>query len=118
MPFLQFVICQTASSQDLSAIGESSKIVPTLTENCRLGCFFLHSKRRTVARYRGLGSLQTGQVTTPSGQRIWTIYAWQRSGSEKNSMAAWSVLGVSILQSLPERPYLLKYIITVPRETN
>ena len=38
-PVLAVQTCQTASSQDFRGIGESSKIVPTLTENCRLACF-------------------------------------------------------------------------------
>src|SRR5262245_31923955 len=117
MPFLQLEICQTPSSQDLSGIGESSKIVPTLTENCRLGCFWRHSNRRWLARYRGLGWLQIGQVTTPSGQRISTIYWWQLSGLAKNSMAAWSVVGVSMPTSLLNPLCLVNYIITVSRET-
>jgi len=61
--------------------------VPTLTENCRSDAF---SGIQNGAGLRGNGIrlVADWQVTLPSGQRICIMYAWQRSESEKNSMAA------------------------------
>ena len=71
MPFLQLAISQMARSQDFSAIGESSKMVPTLTENCRLRVLGTALK---PTLFRQLTRLWYGRMygheTTPSGQRI------------------------------------------------
>ena len=49
MPFLQLAISHRASSHLSRPSGESSKMVPTLTENCRFACFSLHCQMRRVA---------------------------------------------------------------------
>ncbi len=48
--------------------GESSKVLPTLIENCLRGCFCLHSQMRRVEMKRMSLLPQVGQVT-PCGQR-------------------------------------------------
>src|SRR3989442_1407882 len=50
MPFLSLTIIQTAGSHLSRPMGESSKMVPTLIENCERGCFARHFHRRQSER--------------------------------------------------------------------
>jgi hypothetical protein len=67
-------------------------LIPTLAENCRFGCFSLHSHMRRVAMNRGSVRPQVGQCT-PSGQRRSTIVRSAVSGSAKYRMASMRVCG-------------------------
>jgi len=67
IPFLLLATSQTAGSHLSKPSPESSKIVPTLTENWRLHA--LHFQMRRVVRYECFSvDPQRGQ-TGPSGQR-------------------------------------------------
>src|ERR1700716_3835340 len=99
MPFLQLAISQTAMSHLSRPIGESSKIVPTLTENCFWVCLALHSHRRRVFKNRTPFDPQVGQET-PSGQRRATRKERQASGSEKNRTACKRVVGCCVCASM------------------
>src|SRR5216684_300513 len=90
MPFLQFASSHIATNHLSSVIGESSKIVPTLVENCFLQPLHCHVKR--VEMNECSADPQNGQVT-PSGQRRLTIKSWQTCLSEKYRMASCSVSG-------------------------
>src|SRR5260370_25710155 len=81
MPFFEVGISQTAGNHVSRASGESSKIVPTLAENCRFGCWVRHSHSRRVAMKRGALWPHVGQVT-PFGQRASTIAVKHTFGSE------------------------------------
>src|SRR5579863_3658186 len=73
--------------------GESSKTVPTLTENC-----LWHPLQNQMCRVETnecLSDPHRGQAIFPSGQRNATAYWNVRSGSEKYAMASCSVLGIS-----------------------
>src|ERR1700731_829213 len=93
MPFLQLAISQNPQSHLSIAMGESSKTVPTLTENCRFSCAFLHFQIRRVDRNETSVEAQVGHFITPSGQRIDFIKSSARSSSAKYLIASWSVLG-------------------------
>src|ERR1700688_5142825 len=95
MPFLQLAIIQTAVSHLSRPIGESSKMVPTLTENCLWGCLALHSHRRRVLRNRTSLLPQVGQET-PSGQRRAAMKVRQGSESEKKRTGCKRVVGCCI----------------------
>src|SRR5579864_4556005 len=92
MPFLQFTMSHIAQSHLFRPRGESSKIVPTLIENCFLACLLLHSHNRRVERKRTSVLPHVGHIT-PFGQRRVTRVFRQLSGFEKYSMASCSVLG-------------------------
>src|SRR5690242_3748729 len=66
MPFFELAISHTAGSHLSSPSGESSKIVPTLTEYCFLQDLHFHSRR--VVRYEYSRPSQRGH-TGPSGHR-------------------------------------------------
>src|SRR5580692_5155631 len=68
MPFLAFTIIQKAGSHLSRPRGLSSKMVPTLTENCFLQSRHFH--RRRVARNAAFVDLQQGHRALPSCQRI------------------------------------------------
>ncbi len=72
--------------------GESSKMVPTLMENCFRGCFALHSQSLRVERKRTSVRPQVGH-STPLGQRSETMNSRQVSGSAKWRTASRSVRG-------------------------
>jgi hypothetical protein len=44
-PFLELAIIHMAASHLSSGMAESSKMLPTLTENCRLHALHFHSRR-------------------------------------------------------------------------
>src|SRR5690349_14715800 len=95
MPFLQFAISHIAVSHLLSGSGESSKIEPTLTENC-----LLHSRQRHSLRdsmYFESVALQRGQTGLPSGQRIAATNALHTSSSEKYLIASCKPFGNSLI---------------------
>jgi hypothetical protein len=66
MPFLQFTISHMAGNHLANPIGESSKIVPTFTENCREHPLQRHVIRDSIKCTFPLA--QRGQIT-PSGHR-------------------------------------------------
>src|SRR5207245_6531054 len=78
MPFLALAMSQIAANHLSSPSGESSKMVPTLDENCRFGCLTWHSHRRRGGMKRTSAAPQVGQVT-PLGHRISTMKARQVS---------------------------------------
>src|ERR1017187_4611516 len=80
MPFLQLASIHIASIHLSRLIGESSKIVPTLTVNC-----FLHSRHFHISRVLKNDSRlawQRGQAG-PLGQRTAATVLRQVIGSEK-----------------------------------
>src|SRR5882724_7542891 len=97
MPFLQLATIQKAGSHLSRPIGLSSKIVPTLTENCFLQP--LHFHRRRVERKDGSGASHRGQVT-PFGQRREATNASATSGSAKNLTASRRVSGERVSVSM------------------
>src|SRR5438046_10159822 len=80
MPFLELAISQTAANHLSRPSGESSKIVPTLTENCFLQA--LHFHKRRVLRYECSAPSQRGH-TGPCSQRRLATKSLQTSRSEK-----------------------------------
>src|SRR4051812_10283701 len=92
MPFLQLTSSHIAQSHLSRPSGESSKIVPTLMENCRFGCVPLHSQILRVERNRTSLLPQVGQMA-PSGQRRAITYSRQKSASEKQIIASCRVFG-------------------------
>src|SRR5436190_23207420 len=80
IPFLLLAISHTAGSHLSSPSGESSKIVPTLTEYCFLQPRHFHKRR--VVRYEYSVEPQRGQ-TGPDGQRSLATNSVQMSRSEK-----------------------------------
>src|SRR5580693_7195197 len=98
MPFLQLTTNHTAGSHFSRAIGLSSKIVPTLAENCFLQ--ERHFQIRRVDRKDGSGALQRGQVMLPSGQCSLATKVRLTSGSLKNSIASSSVSGAPFRVSM------------------
>ena len=66
MPFFELASNHTAGSHLSKPIGLSSKIVPSLTENCRPHS--RHFQMRRVLRKPGSLASQAGQVT-PFGHR-------------------------------------------------
>src|SRR3954465_7484503 len=101
MPFLSLAIIHSAQSHLLRAMGESSKIVPTLTLNCCCGCRVLHWNSERLGRNVTASEPQVGQRTTPSGQRSETIRPMQASGLLKYSMAWMRVLGSALMVCTP-----------------
>src|SRR6185295_3196621 len=97
MPFLQLTTIQRAGSHLSRPSGESSKIVPTLTENCFLQARHFHSLR--VLRNDGSPASHSGQVT-PFGQRSLATKARLTSLSEKNLTASRRVSGRRSLLSI------------------
>src|SRR5436305_3441490 len=83
---------QTTGSHFSMGSGESSKIVPTLMENCFRACLALHSQSLRVAMNRTSVRPQVGQ-TTPFGQRSATMNSRQVSGLSKWRTASRSVRG-------------------------
>src|SRR5688572_14466806 len=94
IPFLAFTIIQNAGSHLSNPRGLSSKMVPTLTENCFLQSRHFQSFR--VARKATLPVLQQGQIALPSGQRIEATKFKAVSVSEKYLIASISVSGNAI----------------------
>ena len=86
-------IIHSAGSHKSRLRGESSKIVPTLIENCESGCRVLHCHTRRDAMKPTLLEPQRGQVTMPSGQRREDKNIRQLSGLLKYSTASRSVSG-------------------------
>src|SRR5271169_4045002 len=85
IPFFELAISHTAGSHLSRPRAESSKIVPTLTENCFLQA--LHFQSRRVERNES--SLPSHSVQTgPVGQRSSATNFRQVSGSEKYRMAS------------------------------
>src|SRR5829696_5026929 len=96
-------------------IGESSKIVPSFTENCLPHP--LHFQMRRVDRKEFLSELQRGQVT-PSGQRRLARNDRLTSGSEKYRMASTRVVGAAMVglfigYNMQPSPGCVKYIIAL-----
>src|SRR5215210_7980178 len=92
MPCLSLAIIQTAGSHLSSPSGLSSKIVPTFTENWRLGCSRLHWNRFREVRKLTFLPAQVGQVT-PFGHRKFTMKSWHTARSENWRIALRSVAG-------------------------
>src|SRR6266508_1329925 len=90
IPFFEFAMSQTAGSHLSSPSGESSKMVPSLTEYCFLQA--LHFQRRRVVRYEYSVPPQRGHFG-PSGQRSFATNSVQTSRSEKYRIASRSVVG-------------------------
>src|SRR5580658_7259814 len=80
-PFLQLQSIQNAVIHLSSPMGESSKIVPTFSENCFLQD--LQNQIRRVFTNRCSFPPQRGQITLPSGKQRFTANTNARSGSEK-----------------------------------
>src|SRR5579884_4083992 len=100
MPLRELAINQMATSHLPIAIGLSSKIVPSLTENCFLQARHCHVRRVEIKETSD--ALQTGQDTLPSGQRIKTAKLWALSRLEKYSTASiGSSAGYSVRSSCP-----------------
>ena len=67
MPFLQLAISQTAGSHLSRPSGESSKMVPTLSENFRFGCLVLHSQPDATIEVDGLAAAgRAGDAVRPA----------------------------------------------------
>src|SRR5260370_10531670 len=104
---------QTAVIHLSRGIGLSSKIVPTLIENCFFGCLVLHSHRRRVAIKRKSLDWQVGQIG-PSG-KMRALRNWKhRSGLAKYAIACWRVLG-SVAMTKPYQNSLTVSSILLPR---
>src|SRR5208283_2744145 len=101
MPFLAFTIIQKAGSHLSKPSALSSKIVPTLAENCFLQSRHFHSLR--VARNAVLDLWQQGQTTLPSGQRTDAMKFNAVSASAKYLIAPDSVSGNSISSFIPKQ---------------
>src|SRR5258708_4023311 len=85
IPFLQFTIIHLPINHLSSGSGESSKIVPTFTENC-----FLHPRHfqiRRVDRNVTSEELQRGH-SMPPGQRMPTMKLSALSASAKYFIAS------------------------------
>src|ERR1035437_2245879 len=81
MLFLLLAMSQTAGSHLSQPNGLSSKMVPTLSENCLRQP--LHFQIRRVERNEVPPCPQRGQTTLPSAQRDRNTKLKARSGSEK-----------------------------------
>src|SRR6266568_6009441 len=90
MPFLLLASIHRAGSHLSNPMGLSSKIVPSLTENCRPHS--RHFQMRRVLRKPGFPASQAGQVT-PLGQRSAERKVSAVSLSEKYRIASVSELG-------------------------
>src|SRR6266480_2447025 len=102
MPFLLLASIQSAGSHLSNPIGLSSKIVPSLTENCRPHS--RHFQMRRVLRKPGFPASQAGQVT-PFGQRSAERKVSAVSLSEKYRIASVSELGKCLSFAMPQRYY-------------
>src|ERR1700726_3578402 len=89
-PFLPAEYSQIAGSHLESEIGESSKIVPFLTENCLRQSLHRHSDR--VAMCPTFSAPQKGQIT-PFAQRSPARKSRHTASSSKYLTAARSVVG-------------------------
>src|SRR2546430_15434969 len=96
MPFLQFAASHIAGNHLSKPIGESSKIVPTLTENFCFGWAFLHFHNLAFSRNVTLLEPHCGHFT-PRGQRSATRNCKQASASEKYRTASRNVFGAFML---------------------
>ena len=67
MPFFALLMHQTATNHLSKPSGESSKIVPTLTENCYRQDLALHWYMRRLAMKPMLSQPQRGHFTSPVG---------------------------------------------------
>ena len=76
MPFLQLVSSQSAGSHFWSGSGESSKTVPTFSENFASGCSFVALPHAGVGE-ETRSEPHRGHLTVPSGQRTAIIALWQ-----------------------------------------
>src|SRR5205823_11269976 len=94
MPFLLLASIHSAGSQRSNPMGLSSKIVPSLTENCRPHS--RHFQMRRALRKPGSLASHAGQVT-PLGQRREARKVSAVSLSEKYRIAAWSELGKALV---------------------
>src|SRR5437899_2837212 len=92
-----------ATSHLSSGTAESSKMVPTLTENCFLQSKHFHIRR--VLRKDSLLDMQRGQAG-PLGQRTSATVSTQTLGSEKCRIASIKPLG-----RLPFVVSMIKYIM-------
>src|SRR5437879_7776840 len=93
MPFLELASIHNAGNQRSSPMGLSSKIVPSLTENCRPQS--RHFQMRRVLRKPGSLASHAGQVT-PLGQRRDAKKVSAVSLLEKYRIASWSELGKAL----------------------
>ena len=116
MPFLQFGDQPDAPGADLSAIGESSKIVPTLSGELRARVLVVALPPALVGQIARVRLAAGRAVTTPSGQRMADHEAsgsWQGPRRTRRpdgeSPARWSVAMSQSSQGF----LLVKYIITV-----
>src|SRR5438132_12975578 len=94
MPFFELASIQSAGGHLSSPMGLSSKMVPSLTENCRPQS--RHFQMRRVLRKPGSLASQAGQVT-PLGQRREARKVSAVSLSEKYRIASWSELGKALV---------------------
>src|SRR6266516_7688472 len=92
MPFFELAMSQTDVIHLSSGIGESSKIVPSFTENCRLHALSLHCHSRRVLTYPSAVPPQFGH-SGPLGQRSLATKAFATSGSAKYRIASMRVRG-------------------------
>src|SRR3984893_17134461 len=76
-------------------MGDSFRIVPTLTENCFRHFVALHFQIRRVLRNIGSLAPQYGH-STPLGQRFAARYCNELSGLSKWTIASANVFGVSM----------------------
>src|SRR2546430_1133000 len=97
MPFLLLASIQSAGSHLSSPMGLSSKIVPSLTENCRPHS--RHFQMRRVLRKPGSLPSHAGQVT-PFGQRRAARKVSAVSLSEKYRIASVSELGKRLVLAM------------------
>ena len=107
MPFLAFVMHQTATNHLSKLSGESSKIVPTLVLNCLRQSLSLHYNIRRLAMFPMRSQPHFGQVILPSGHRTEIMYRWHTSKSAKYRTASINVCGVLVsvvMTSLYQKP--------------
>src|SRR6266403_1569645 len=92
MPFLPLAASHIAGNHLSSPIGESSKLVPTLTENFCFGCALRHFHNLAFARKVPFLEPHCGHFT-PFGQRSATKNSKQACGSLKYRTASRNVFG-------------------------
>src|ERR1019366_7292060 len=98
MPFLQLIISHAAQSHFSRAIGESSKIVPVLSEKVGLLCPVYHSPPRCLPSHVIFSEPHCGHFTTPSDHRNSTMNWRQCWKSANQIIASRRVSGVFIFQ--------------------
>lgn len=103
MPFLAFTISHIAIIHFDNLIGESSKIVPTLTENCFLHSLFLHCQTFRDSINVLLSLSHRGQIALPSFQRREAINLTQNNSSEKKLVASNKVCGKLLSLYYPQK---------------